>query len=444
MLRLTRRHFLAHLGLGTLTLATGCGGGSGGSGPVLPGGVDPVETGLGEIGQSGWTLQRSVQIQPKKKWTVLVFMNGANDLEQYGVLNMNQLEKVGSTVDVNIVVEFKRYAGRFDSSNGDWGDTRRYYIRRDSDDSTINSLLLSQNNSVDMGDKNRLQDFINWGVRTFPAERYNLVIWNHGAGWRSVKLTSKGRGVSYDDVTGNHINTIDIPSAIQHPDGKKWDLLSVDCSLMQMIEVVYEWRNTANLIVGSEESPPAEGYPYDAILGRLIANPTMETRELATHYAEDTATRFANQYGITQSVVDTSKVAAIVPALDALGATLLDLATTRGADISLAREDSQAYEYPENKDLIHFLDRLDFRLTNATLQAKTAAVRSAVNAALVANAATKQYSPNSRGLAAFLPTPNRYRIIDIEQANGFGQRYSTLALASAAPQWQSFLANGPR
>ena len=34
--------------------------------------------------------------------------------------------------------------------------------------------------------------------------------------------------------------------------------------------------------------------------------------------------------------------------------------------------------------------------------------------------------------------------IDIDQANGFGNRYGTLAFAQAAPLWQDFLANGPR
>jgi hypothetical protein len=38
----------------------------------------------------------------------------------------------------------------------------------------------------------------------------------------------------------------------------------------------------------------------------------------------------------------------------------------------------------------------------------------------------------------------RSKAIDIEQANGFGQRYKELALAKAAPNWMAFLENGPR
>ena len=284
-------------------------------------------------------------------------------------------------------------------------------------------------------------------MATFPAERYNLVIWNHGAGWRSVKTRAQQapvtRGVSYDDTTNSHIDTIELPGAIVHPEGKKWDLLTVDCSLMQMVEVLYEWRDTANYIVGSEESPPGEGYIYDETLGYLAANPSTDGKTLGIRYANDAATRFANQYGITQSVIETARVASIVSALDELGATLMSLKTTFATEISLAREDAQSYEYFENKDLLHFLDRLEVRVNDAILKQRTAAVRSAAKAAIVHNTTTKQFTPNSQGIAAFLPTPGRYRTIDIEQANGFGQRYTRLKLAADAPRWQEFLASGP-
>jgi hypothetical protein len=448
-LSMTRKELLSLLGVSAMTVAlTGCSGGGGNGGGITPPSSRLQKTGTPSPQGSSWSIVgEGADVQPKKKWTVLVFINGANDLETYGVLNMNQMEKIGSTADVNMVTQFKRIGGRFDNSNGDWSDTRRYYVDRDSNDTIMSSTLISQSDSIDMGSPSELQDFVNWGVRTFPAERYNLVIWNHGAGWRSVKTRSQRppatRGVSYDDTTNNHIDTIAVPGAIVHPEGKKWDLLSVDCSLMQMIEVLYEWRDTANYIVGSEESPPGEGYAYDLTMGKLAGNPDMDGRALAIHYAEDTSTRFANLYGITQSVVETARVPGIVSALNDLGATLMDLKASFGPDISLAREDAQSYEYAENKDLLHFLDRLEVRVNDATLKQKTAAVRNAAKAAIVRNVTTKQYSPNSQGIAAFLPTPSRYRSIDIQQANGFGQRYTLLKLSQDAPRWQEFLANGP-
>ena len=68
----------------------------------------------------------------EKEWTILVFINGDNNLEGAGIDDINEMEKVGSTDDVNIIVEIDRTSG-YDYSNGDWTTTRRYYITKDSD-----------------------------------------------------------------------------------------------------------------------------------------------------------------------------------------------------------------------------------------------------------------------------------------------------------------------
>lgn len=424
----------------------GCGGGGVSRAPLPPTAELVVTAGGTKVAQPGWTVRINPDVQPRKKWTVLVYMNGANDLETYGILNMNQMEQIGSTDGVNLAVQYKRYAGRFDSTNDDWGDTRRFYVTRGTNNQIIESNLVSQRENVDMGKVATLQEFIDWGVKTFPADHYCLVLWNHGAGWRKVKVT---RGISYDDVTGNHIDTIDMPEAIRHPDGTPWDALFLDLSLMQMVEVAYEIRATARFILGSQESPPGEGLPYDLWVKRLVQNPDISGRDLAIGTINDTIERFGNGSNTTQSVLDTTKLAAIAPELDGLGAALMAVKNTQGEGISDARAEAESYAYPENKDLIDFLDRMkdtvggSMRVPDPNVQQWSTRVRIAVNAAIVANVRGTQH-PRSNGLAAFLPTPIQFSRTDIEQANGFGQRYQALALAKAAPNWLTFLANGPR
>ena len=137
-------------------------------GTVLPTSATLIDTGNSSPQRSQWAVTRKADVQPKKKWTVLVYINGANDLETYGILNMNQMEKVGSTEDMNIVTQFKRIGGRYDNSNGDWSDTRRYYVDRGTDASTVTSTLISQASGVDMGNPATLQEFVDWAWRPFP------------------------------------------------------------------------------------------------------------------------------------------------------------------------------------------------------------------------------------------------------------------------------------
>lgn len=421
--------------LAAVLLLAGCGGG---------GGTPPPPNG-------NWRAVNAPPTPTQKKWTFLVFLNAANDLEEFSILNMNQMEKIGSNSDINIVVQMKRIGNRYDASNGDWSDTRRFYITKDTNAATINSLLLQQNDAVDMGDKDTLKEFVQWGLANFPAQRYCLVMWNHGAGWRTAKSRRvAGRGVSYDDVTGSHINTIDLPDALAMGGGRKWDLLAFDASLMQMAEVAYEVRDKARYIAGSEESPPGEGYPYDAFLARLAQNPDMDGRQLATHIVQDTLTYYGVNSDITHSVLDASQIGGIATAVNTLGGALLDAKNQYGSGIASARDLAENYAYPQNRDLLDFTRLLVSvptgsttpRVPDAGVQAAVNQVQAALNQALVINVNGTRH-PNSNGLSIFLPTPSQYRFIDQEQADGFGQRYTALAFARDAPNWQSFLVQGP-
>ena len=458
-LRLLTSAALATLGI-SFSLMGGCGGGGG-----LPPGATPDPGGTGRIvPQPSWTVQNAVGSQATKKYTILNYVNGANDLEEFMTLNVNQMEMIGSSADVNLVVQYKRISRAtggqdYDKSSGNWDDTRRFYIARDSDEANITSTVIAQRPDCDMGDKQSLRDFIDWGVQTFPAEKYILIVENHGAGWRS-KLTRSvakftTRGLSYDDATNNHIDTIQMPEAIDLSHlipGRKWDVFVMDCSLMQMAEVAYQIRDKADWLVGSQESPPGSGYPYDKFLGNLVRSPGMAPKDFALDVIDQTFATYGASSNITQSVLDMSKVAAIVPALDAFGSALMNAKATWGNDISDARALSESYAYSENKDLIDFTRRLSEtpagqttpRVNDAGVLSAAANVKSKIQAAVVKFYAGTGGNKDSNGLAIYLPTPTEYRQIDIDQANGFGQRFSELSLSQNAPNWQTFLANGPR
>ena len=123
-----------------------------------------------------------------------------------------------------------------------------------------------------------------------------------------------------------------------------------------------------------------------------------------------------------------------------------------GNEISDARALSESYSYSENKDLIDFTRRISEipagqttpRVNNAGVLQAASAVRTKTQAAVVKFYAGTGGNADSNGLAIYLPTPTEYQQIDIDQANGFGQRFTLLDLSIDAPSWQTFLAAGPR
>ena len=132
------------------------------------------------------------------EWTVMIYLDADNNLESAGINDINEMEMVGSTTEVNIVVQADRIPG-YDISNSDWTNTRRYYITQDSDPMRINSQF-NDLNELNMGDPKTLVDFASWAVTEYPAEKYLLVIWNHGGGFRAPAYTT--RDIAWDDTNG--------------------------------------------------------------------------------------------------------------------------------------------------------------------------------------------------------------------------------------------------
>lgn len=453
----------AVVGFYALAAISGCGGG-GSDDDISPSPSPTASVPIGEpgrggaladgcsgggsvISQPGWRGECSAAVQPTRKWTVLLYMNGANDLEEYGNLNLNQIEKFGSDDNINFVAQFKRIqssANYDDKSDGNWTGARRFVVRRDSNDNSVTSPIISTRADIDMGSAETLQEFVQWGVKTFPAERYAIILWNHGAGWRSRSAKQPvTRGFSYDDEKDTHIDTIELPDAISMGGGRKWDLVAWDSSLMQIMEVAYEIKDQTNWIVGSEESPPGRGYPYDRWVDKLIANPNADARFVGESICDAMLAGYGNNSNITESLLDASKIAPLASAMNNFGAALFAAKTSFGSQIVDAREESEYFDYDENKDILDFARLVKERVGDSAVQNAATRVEEAVQAAVVKSVHGNQH-PNARGLAIYLPSPTQYRRDDISQAEGFGQRYTELLFAKDAPNWQSFLAQGPQ
>lgn len=340
----------------------------------------------------------------RSKWTVLVYINAANDLFQASDLNVNQMERVANNPDVRFVVQWKQSRDQFPSSSFD--GVRRYAVKYDTTGNIASELV--QNNMVnglgqplDMGDPQTLNDFITWGKANYPADRYCLVVWNHGNGWKRSNLEEGGtRGFSYDDEYGTSIQTWEIDEALG---SNVFDILAWDASLMQMVEVAYEARNRARYVVGSEESPPADGYPYDAVFDGFRDNPDALTADLTLGFVEAMVNHppYATRK-ITQSVIDTSRLPALATAVDILAANLIAQEANLQTIAPLIRANAQAYSPNSTRvyrDLIDICTRLNAEAgTPAPVKAAATNVITAANNAIIHEGHNNQ-SAGSRGVS---------------------------------------------
>lgn len=343
------------------------------------------------------------------EWTIMVFVNGKNNLEKFALRDVNEMEMIGSTDKVNVVVQLGRMAG-FDSSDGDWKGTRRYLIKKDNDTTKITSPVVEDLGKVDMGDYKAAIDFGKWAKAKYPAKKYMFIFWNHGAGWIKSKGIYSNKGISYDDETNNHMDTPQMALVLKEMGGVT--VVGSDACLMQMAEVVYEIKDHVPYIVGSEETEPGDGYTYDLLLGPLVKNPTMNGAQLAKTAVDGYSDHYDQQSGgYTQSFVYSNAIPQFMQLVNAFAYEV-----TKANDVEAAkyaRENAVKFAYPENKDLYDFTRLLVSKSTNKAVQEKGKALMNYITNNLVGHNRTKDEpgswwsEPNpltrAKGIAIYLP-----------------------------------------
>ncbi len=451
-------------------LLSGCGGGGGSTNTTPPGrtvapGTTPfVNTNIA----SRAACQPNPHVSGHAKWTVLVYINAANNLQPASLLNVGQMASVGSDgTNLNIVIQWKQASVcPYFSSVNDCGTptfigTHRYYLLpHDAADvqaienGNTSSLEDSAerlpdpstnvNGTSDMGDWQTLANFIQWGEAAYPADHLAVVVWDHGSGALPVLNRSTGkvqitRAVSQDCNTGNQITTQQLAQALSSSP-QKIDLLAIDCSLQCTAEVAYQIRNSARVMVASEESPPGNGYPYDQWLQSIKSDGTNPC-VVGQNLLNETVAEYPTATDITQSMVDLSQMGNVAQAVNSFGSSLLGHVTDQQNLIYTARQNAQYFEFPEYKDLYDFAD--DIRtspgvptdLATAAQNVETSLL--GPNGAIMAFVHGSSSQSGSSGLSIYLPGPQEPSSVD--NSVGYDPVYSGLALAQDAPQWPAFL-----
>src|SRR5437867_4306380 len=90
------------------------------------------------------------------EWTILMYMDADNNLEDAGIVDFKEMASVGSTSLVNIVVQFDRAVG-YNNSYGDWTDAKRFLVAAGMDPTP--TAAVQDLGEVDMADPATLVSF---------------------------------------------------------------------------------------------------------------------------------------------------------------------------------------------------------------------------------------------------------------------------------------------
>ena len=189
--------------------------------------------------------------------------------------------------------------------------------------------------------------------------------------------------------------------------GRRVDLLAMDACLMNMLEVAFQLKDLVGVMVGSEETEPGDGWPYDQAF-KVLGGPQIPTaNEFAKHCVDAYIASYKPTDAVTQSALDLSKIAPVTEALDEFCKVLIPAVgdSAKALGIIRARNTAQSFDTPEYVDLVDFAVRLGSTSKDAKVKAAAAAFTKAVEASgfVVANGAKGKLLTGCHGVSIYFP-----------------------------------------
>ncbi len=160
-----------------------------------------------------------------------------------------------------------------------------------------------------MTEPENLTEFIKYCNNNFPANRNNLIMWDHGGG------SVSGYGYDETNAFGGSMDLAEIDKALTDG-GVKFDFVGFDACLMATAETALMLNDHADYMIASEETEPGIGWYYTNWLTKLGRNTSMPTVEIGKNIIDDfvdTCAKKCRGQKTTLSIIDLAEFSNTVP-----------------------------------------------------------------------------------------------------------------------------------
>jgi hypothetical protein len=382
----------------------------------------------------------SSQAQTLKPWTVLVYINADHNLDPSAVADVKEMKAAGVSPEggMNVVLQWDR-GGRGMGANK--GITREI-IRGSS------SEVLAQGSDDDAAwdsdNPKTLQNFLEWGMKAYPAQHYAVIMWDHGGQWTGGFGGDENRPAG---ATGGGLTTKDMRTAFKGAltttGVNKFDVLSFDTCLMGGLELLLEYGDLTKMYMANPEIDYGDGLEYAATLKYLQANPSAslagfaktEAQIWAGHHNQGDADKRYRSHSWYDT--DPAKLSTLKNAVNTF-------AKAFGSSASRFQARHKAIEYSFSGDATDvsavrdFADLGDLANQAKALDPSLASSADALNAAIGAVVIEKilgSANTRAKGLSVWLPNDRKSSTLDNDYLKTFGDLQS----ATGVSAWKDML-----
>ena len=170
-----------------------------------------------------------------------------------------------------------------------------------------------------MTEPKNLVDFVDYAYENYPADLYDLVLWDHGGG------PIIGYGQDENSLSGTPMKIPALTGALSETrlvkSGGRFDLIGFDACLMGSVEVAKALSDYSDYLIASEEVEPGDGWNYDFLNSLGKENRVNSTEELGRSII-DNYISFYNNYSydvdLSLTMVDLKKIQQLTEAVDGL------------------------------------------------------------------------------------------------------------------------------
>ena len=335
----------------------------------------------------------------KDQVTIMVYMCGT-DLESRSSMataDLNEMLQAKTGDNVNIVIltgGCKNWRNNVVSSR-----VNQIYQLKDG-----KMVRLEDNYGTNaMTSPDYLAKFIKYCAKNFPANRNELILWDHGGG------SISGYGYDEKNVRAGSMDLAEIQSALK-AGGVTFDFIGFDACLMATVETGLMLSDYADYMIASEEAEPGVGWYYTNWLGQLEADPSMSTLDVGKNIADDfvaACKRSCPGQATTLSLVDLAELSATAPdKLSKFASDTSKMITATNADskedasyktVATARTKTREFARGtgiDQVDCVHLAQNLGTKASNALADTLLSAVKY--------NQASANMT-NSYGLSIYFP-----------------------------------------
>ena len=316
--------------------------------------------------------------------TIMVYMIGSDLESKYGAgtLDISEMMEAEFDEDIRVVIQT---GGALDWQT-DYikdGEVQRFEVRD-------NQLFeLESLGKVNMSLGETLEDFITYASDKYPAEKYTLVLWDHGG---SIPVS-----FGYDEVFNTGlISEADLGKALKSA-GVKFESIIMDACNMCTLEVAMAIKDYADYFVAAESVVIGTGLYYTGWLDYLGENESAEPSaycEVIIKNYMDTAQK--QKADASMSSIDLSKIENVYNAYIAyIEGVYEEVSSGDYVDYVKAREACGLYSGTESVDLITLAKKYKTTESSALIKAVKEAVLYTDSDYVYGNGLAA-YSPNER------------------------------------------------